>query len=162
MNILHIIFAILVILLLSYIITILYDNSETAIKYFKENDDATKTDIKNLDSINNSRCMYYPRPIELNKEAKLKKIEDKDIDLYNNSRNVENNGFSNELIKKNINDYADIDRYFNNEIKIADKKIYSDNDINKFNIEKKECATTLPIGNIDINYLINNNTSKLS
>lgn len=150
------------VLLLSYIITILYDNSEIAIKLFQE-DNATKNDIINLDSINKVRCIYYPRPIEIHKETKTKTYNnDKDIDIYSDSLIVSNNGFSNELIKKPTNEYIDIDRYFKNDIYIEPKQTYCENDINKFKIEKKEKTRDLPLGNIDINYLINNNTSKLS
>lgn len=151
------------IILLSYIITILYDNSETAIKLFNQDNNATKNDIINLDSINKVRCIYYPRPMQINKETK-NKFDDNanDIDMYNDSQIVSNNGFSNELIKKTTNEYVDIDRYFENDVYIEPKKTYDENDINKFKIEKKDSTKDLPIGNIDINYLINNNTSMLS
>ncbi len=114
-------------------------------------------DIKKLsydyrDPIHNT--YNYDIDININNSIKNNNKDKKnDIDLYQDNEHLDNRGFINEIIYKPATELKYIDY----------EKYHISDDINDIkDIDDHEKSKDLPLGNINVNYLLKYNTSKLS
>lgn len=126
--------AIFLIVVFSFIIYDMYDVS----CYFKESGCSDDTDKPNTPKVKNTiRCL----PDSLNAN----------VNLYEDGNYIHNKGFVNELMYK---PNTEVDNNFVFENKLIDNNV-------PLNSPKCEFSTDLPIANINVNYMLHRNNTKL-
>jgi hypothetical protein len=127
--------AVFLIVVFSFIIYDMYDMS----CYFKESGYTDETSTSNTAKVTNTiRCL----PDDLNSNA----------NLYKNGNYIHNKGFVNELMYKPNTRVGD---NFVFENKLIDNNM-------PLNSPKCEFSTDLPIANINVNYMLNRDSTKLT
>ncbi len=131
-----------IILILIFIFIISYNQTKDIIE------------IKNLsydyrDLLQNT----YNYDTDMNISVKNNKKDNNNINLYQDEEHINNRGFINEVIYKPVSEL----KYINYE------KYNISNDIRDIkDINEHEKSKDLPLGNINVHYLLKHNTSKLS